>query len=215
MSDETAHRRRPVRWPGRGGVAQADRPSESAVSLGLALRARDEEVGEIVLQRWIAGRSDSSPATERIREDVRRFCRSGTAQSTQYLITGTTATPEQTANQAATGRAAANQSVSLTDLMKMHLYWRDVTIEILTEEAERLDSDPAAFNLAVIATRMGSDSALVRVAKVFDGTRNQLQAQLEEEQARLTHQALHDALTGLPNRVLFLERLAQSVEGAT
>ncbi|MGH9007203.1 MAG: putative bifunctional diguanylate cyclase/phosphodiesterase, partial [Acidimicrobiales bacterium] len=42
-----------------------------------------------------------------------------------------------------------------------------------------------------------------------------LQAQLEEEQARLTHQALHDALTGLPNRVLFLERLAQSVEGAT
>ena len=42
-----------------------------------------------------------------------------------------------------------------------------------------------------------------------------LQAQLEEEQTRLTHQALHDALTGLPNRVLFLERLAQSVEAAS
>jgi len=43
---------------------------------------------------------------------------------------------------------------------------------------------------------MGSDSAIVRVAKVFDTHRNQLQAQLEEEQTRLSHQALHDALTG-------------------
>ncbi len=104
--------------------------------------------------------------------------------------------------------------MSLADLVKMHLYWRDVTLEVLEEEAERLDSDPDALELAMVAARMGSDSALVRVAKVFDNHRNELQSQLEEEQARLTHQALHDALTGLPNRVLFLERLAQSVEAA-
>jgi diguanylate cyclase (GGDEF)-like protein len=62
--------------------------------------------------------------------------------------------------------------------------------------------------------RAGTDASLVQVARRCDEYRGLLQAQLEEEQTRLTHQALHDALTGLPNRVLFLERLAQSVEAA-
>jgi len=184
------------------------------VSLGLALRARTDELAEQITERWEAGRGDPAPVTERVREDVVRFCRSGTAQITTYLITGVAATAEQTASQATPGRAAANQSVSLADLMKMHLIWRDVTIEMLREEADRLESDPEALQLAVAVSRSGSDAAIVRVAKVFDAHRNQLQGQLEEEQTRLTHQALHDALTGLPNRVLFLERLAQSIEGA-
>jgi diguanylate cyclase (GGDEF)-like protein len=153
--------------------------------------------------------------TERVREDVARFLRSGIEQIAHYLITGEVVTGERAASQASPGRAAANQSVSLADLMKMYLFWRDVTIEILREEAERLDSDPAALELAVVAAGIGSDSALVRVSKVFDQHRSQLQSQLEEEQTRLSHQALHDALTGLPNRVLFLERLTQSVEAAS
>ena len=195
-------------------MASADRPSESAVSLGLALRARTEELAQRILGRWEVGRGDPSPVTDRVREDVLRFCLSGAAQITDYLITGVVATREQTASQATPGRAAANQSVSLADLIKMHLIWRDLTVEMLEEEAARLESDPAALELACTVTRSGSDSAIVRVAKVFDKHRIQLQAQLEEEQTRLTHQALHDALTGLPNRVLFLERLAQSVEAA-
>jgi diguanylate cyclase (GGDEF)-like protein len=185
------------------------------VSLGLALRARTEELAKRVLDRWEVGRGDPSPVTDRVREDVLRFCNSGTGQVTHYLITGEAPTREQTTTQAAPGRAAANQSVSLADLLKMHLFWRDVTIEMLGEEAIRLESDPGALELAFMVARTGSDSAIVRVAKIFDNHRNQLQAQLEEEQSRLSHQALHDALTGLPNRVLFLERLTQSVEAAT
>ncbi len=185
------------------------------MSLGLALRARTEDVIEGVSQRWEAGRSDEGPVTERVREDVARFVKGGTEQITQYLITGEVVTGQRADSQASPGRAAANQSVSLADLVKMYLFWRDVTIEILQEETDRLGSDPAALDLAIGATRIGSDSALVRVAKVFDHHRSLLQSQLEEEQTRLTHQALHDALTGLPNRVLFLERLAQSVEAAS
>jgi diguanylate cyclase (GGDEF)-like protein len=214
-ADEVASHRRTLRRTGRGALENADRPSESLVSLGLALRARTEDVVVQVSERWETGRSDPGPVTERVREDVARFLRSGIEQIAHYLITGEVVTGERAASQASPGRAAANQSVSLADLMKMYLFWRDVTIEILREEAERLDSDPAALELAVVAAGIGSDSALVRVSKVFDQHRSQLQSQLEEEQTRLSHQALHDALTGLPNRVLFLERLTQSVEAAS
>ncbi|MGH9047223.1 MAG: putative bifunctional diguanylate cyclase/phosphodiesterase [Acidimicrobiales bacterium] len=214
VSDEATSRRKGLRWGGRGGLANAERPSESARSLGLALRARTDEVAEVVNERWQAARGDRSPITPQVHDDVLRFCRSGTSQISTYLITGKVASPDETSSQAAPGRAAANRSVGLADLIKMHLFWRDAVVEVITEEASRLESDPDAFELAVIATKMGTDAALVRVAKVFDNHRNQLQAQLEEEQTRLTHQALHDALTGLPNRVLFLERLAQSVESA-
>jgi len=189
-------------------------PSADARRLGLAVRARTEEIAEEVLTRWEAGRSGPAPVTDQIRDDVRRFCRNGVEQTTRYLISGEVASREETSRQAAPGRAAANQSVSLADLVKMHLYWRDVVTTVMAEEAARLGTEPAALELAVVATRAGSDAALVRVAKVFDGHRDLLQAQLEEEQSRLAHQALHDALTGLPNRVLFLERLASSVEAA-
>jgi diguanylate cyclase (GGDEF)-like protein len=213
MGEDVAHKRSRLHR-GRGGIASRERPSESARSLGLALRSRNDEVAEIVRERWEAARRDRQPVSEQVREDVQRFCRSGTEQIVTYLITGLAASAAETTSQAAPGRAAANRSVALADLVKLYFYWRDIVIEVINEEAERLGSDPAAVELATVAVRMGSDAALVRVAKVFDNHRNQLQAQLEEEQNRLTHQALHDVLTGLPNRVLFLERLAQSVESA-
>jgi diguanylate cyclase (GGDEF)-like protein len=196
------------------GVRAPSPPSADARRLGLAVRARAEEIAEEVLARWQAGRSDPAPVTEEVRNDVLRFCRNGLEQTTRYLVSGEVASREETSRQAAPGRAAANQSVTLADLVKMHLYWRDVVVAAVGEEAARLGTDPATLELAVQAIRAGSDAALVRVAKVFDGHRDLLQAQLEEEQNRLAHQALHDALTGLPNRVLFLERLASSVEAA-
>jgi diguanylate cyclase (GGDEF)-like protein/PAS domain S-box-containing protein len=47
----------------------------------------------------------------------------------------------------------------------------------------------------------------------FVGSMSDVTARKEAE-ARLVHDALHDALTGLPNRVLFMERLAHAIQVA-
>lgn len=55
------------------------------------------------------------------------------------------------------------------------------------------------------------------LARAFDEMQIEIKAhlgELYESQARLDHLAHHDALTGLPNRTLFLERLEQAIAGS-
>ena len=47
-----------------------------------------------------------------------------------------------------------------------------------------------------------------RLAKAFD----RMRTGIAEREDQIRHQATHDALTGLPNRVLFLDRLAKAIE---
>src|ERR1035437_3108389 len=59
--------------------------------------------------------------------------------------------------------------------------------------------------------RAGADSSMVGMAKQFDRASGELRAQLSEEHARLGFLALHDPLTGLPNRALFIEQLNRAL----
>jgi diguanylate cyclase (GGDEF)-like protein len=200
--------------PGIGSPDRSDAPTRTAGALGLAVLARLEEVTDQSVRRWeLARRSVGSDDDDAVRTDVQRFTAEGTEQICRFLISGELS---DTGGSAATaGWHVANRSSTLADLLKVFLIWRDNLNLVFREEAARLGSDVAALSLAETAVRAGTDSTLVQLSRRCDEYRGLLQSQLEEEQTRLSHQALHDALTGLPNRVLFLERLAQSVEAAS
>ncbi len=76
-------------------------------------------------------------------------------------------------------------------------------------ESHALRNTGAAFpiDLVISETRVGNDILHVLVAR--DITEIRLQ------QARLEHQALHDALTGLPNRVLLGNRVDHALQAST
>jgi diguanylate cyclase (GGDEF)-like protein len=188
--------------------------SEPAVALGMALGARANEIAQMVLETWATGKRASDAENERVRRDVLRFALSANEQFAHYLITGEHQTAAQLRSISSPGRAAANQTVTLADLTELCLCWRDVHLGFIRKDGKRLGVPRSVISLAEVAMRVGTDRALVQMAKQFDRRRDELHAELAAERGRLAHEALHDSLTGLPNRALVLDQIDQMLARA-
>jgi diguanylate cyclase (GGDEF)-like protein len=184
-------------------------------ALGVALRARADDVGARVLTRAQAMiAAYEATVAEPIRSDIVRQCSLATLTVAHVLATGHPPTPEEWKSLAVMGRAAATESISLADMTKLFLYWRDIALDVLNDEASRSHPPSAVLAEAETIVRAGSDASLVRMAKEFDVRRRHLQHQLAEEQARLAYLATHDSLTGLPNRRTLFGHLSDAIEAS-
>jgi diguanylate cyclase (GGDEF)-like protein len=97
----------------------------------------------------------------------------------------------------------------------------DVSVRALLDEDPRaqliLLGDPSGADAVRSAREAGAVDHLPKAALDADTLERALRyaADLRRSVERLRHGALHDALTGLPNRTLFLDRLEQSLRRAS
>lgn len=200
------------------GAARGDGPAGPAPVLGAVLRRRAPEIVEHVVGVWresgIVGTQREPTEWDAIETSVRDSTLAGTLAVADYLESGVSASRTRTEQWDWSGEAALNGMISLSVLTKLFLDWRRTCVDVVRDAARSASTSFDELDAAVDAVRGGSDTSIVRMAKRFEATRREVAEQLADSQGLLEHQALHDPLTGLANRVLLLDRLARALDGA-
>jgi diguanylate cyclase (GGDEF)-like protein len=107
------------------------------------------------------------------------------------------------------GQLAAQRAAPLNEVTKRCLRWRDSAAEVLCGCAEELQLAATVLPRALAMLQRSLDVTLVRMCESFETERQHAQTELARRQEELAFLATHDALTGLPNRTLILDRVEQ------
>ena len=195
---------------GRAGDA-ADAAPVDAVQLrrlGEALSARTDDVVAGIRLRS----ANSGPALDAVVEES--FVRVGTVSTLAVArwMAGEGADVAREVGRESWrifGQLAAQREAPLDEVTKRCLRWRDAVDEVLCETAAQLEVPAEVLAWALAMLKRSLDVTLVRMCQSFESERRRAHEELTRRQEELAFLATHDALTGLPNRTLILDRVEQ------
>jgi diguanylate cyclase (GGDEF)-like protein len=176
--------------------------------LGEALRARTDDVVEGMTRRS----TGSGQVLDAVVEDS--FTRVGTVSTIAVArwMAGEGADVARDVGQESWrifGQLAAQRAAPLNEVTKRCLRWRDAADDVVRETAEQLALPPEVLAWALGMLQRSLDVTLVRMCQSFESERQRAHEELTRRQEELAFLATHDALTGLPNRTLILDRVEQ------
>jgi len=186
-----------------------EQPDRDVRRLGEALGARVDDV----LCRTTAREPETSRTAlvnldQTVVDSFERIGRSSTAAVARWMAGGDPEAGRETGREAwdTYGQLAAQSATPLDDVTKRCLRWRDSVIDVLSESAAELGATSAALAQAIAMTQRTLDVTLVRMCEAFEQERAHITDELARREEELAFMATHDALTGLPNRTLILDR---------
>jgi diguanylate cyclase (GGDEF)-like protein len=188
--------------------APVDESGEDLRRLGEALKARAGDVLELTLERT-SGSSHDVDAL--VQDSFERISASSTIAVARW-IAGEGLEVAREAGQETWqifGELAAHRAASLHEVTRRCLCWRDSMAEVLRESASQLDAAPEVLSQALNILQLSLEFTLVRMCECFEIERRRTDEELARREEELAFLATHDALTGLPNRTLILDRVEQ------
>jgi diguanylate cyclase (GGDEF)-like protein len=188
--------------------SQAPSSVDQLACLGRALNARTTDVVQAMLQRT---RESDCKLEVSVEE---RFARVGTV-STVAVARWMSGEGVEVAREVGKeawqifGQLASQRAAPLNEVTKRCLRWCDAAREVVQECAKDLDLAPAVLDEALAMLQRSLNVTLVRMCESFESARQSADEELEHRQRELAFLATHDALTGLPNRTLIVDRVGQ------
>jgi diguanylate cyclase (GGDEF)-like protein len=188
--------------------AALQQPCEDLPPIGEALKVRaDDVLSETVTRTGGPGHVVDAV----VQDSFERICASSTIAVARWIAGEGLEVAVEAGRETweIFGELAAHRAASLNEVTRRCLYWRNVMAEVLREIATQQDASSEALTQALSILQLSLEFSLLRMCECFEVERQRTDAELARREEELSFLATHDALTGLPNRTLILDRVEQ------
>jgi diguanylate cyclase (GGDEF)-like protein len=188
--------------------ALVEQPDEDLRRLGEELKARAEDVCELTVTRTSGPDHDVDAV---VQDSFERISHSSTIAVARWIAGESMEVAIEAGRETweIFGELAVHRAASLNEVTWRCFWWRNVMAEVLEECAAQLDIAPDALSKAMNILQLSLEFSLLRMCECFETERQRTDEELTRREEELAFLATHDALTGLPNRTLVLDRVEQ------